>query len=307
MAIPVPIPELVQQKLAAFASIEAEFAQSFHFQQDVHGQKRFSSFPVGRIVFYLHALWLCERKDRLLGIDKHICRYEGQRSLQLLRDWQSGHNAPVVAFLLHKLDKLSFANLTARIEEVRRGHGDETLARRLEHGRLILLNRGMNLMHALEAIFSLSEQDLLHEVRPACEQYGHTPAHIEKQLADLQSPLYTYRPHQLLARRNMVVMNKLEVDALAHPTDLPGERSRRVRPSTQMLAPLADHVIDGYLPLLAPMHNNLRRIRFIDRVEVDSLPPVWLPSRQARSTDRQTDLPAGRDARQTTPPTAPGL
>lgn len=270
MATLVQIPELVQQKLAAFARMQAEFEHCFHFQQEVHGQKRFPSFPVGRIVSYLHALWICERKDRLLSVYKNIRRYEGTRSLELLRDWQAGQNAPIVAFLLQKLDRFSFADITASIEEARRKRGDETLARRLEHGRLVLLNRGMNLMHALEAMFSLSEQDLLGEVRPACEQHGHTPAQIERQLADLASPLCTYRPHRLLARRNMVVMNKLEVDVLAQHADLPGERSRRVRPSEQPLAPFADHVIDGYLPLLAPIHNNLRRVRFIDRIEPDA-------------------------------------
>jgi hypothetical protein len=274
MAVTIPVPELVQQKLATFASMQAEFEQCFHFQQEVHGRKRFSSFPVGRIVSYLHALWLCERKDRLLSVYKNIRRYEGERCLHLLRDWQSGQNAPVVAFLLQKLERLSFADITARIEEARREQGDETLARRLEHGRLLLLNRGMNLMHALEAIFSLSEKDLLDEVHPACEQYGHTPVHIEQQLTDLQSSLYTYRPHQQLARCNMVVMNKLEVNGLAQTADLTGERSRRVRPSAQPLAPFADRVIDGYLPLLAPIHNNLRRVRFIDRVAADTLLPL---------------------------------
>ncbi|HEY1353315.1 MAG TPA: hypothetical protein VGF67_27210 [Ktedonobacteraceae bacterium] len=270
MAVTVQVPELVQQKLEAFASMQAEFETCFHFQQEVHGQKRFSSFPVGRIVYYLHALWLCERKDRLFSVYKNIRRYEGERCLKLLRDWQIGQNAPVVAFLLQKLDMLSFADITAQIEEVRRKQGNETLARRLEHGRLVLLNRGMNLMHALEAIFSLSEKVLLDEVRPACEQYGHTPAHIAEQLADLQSPLYTYRPHQLLAQRNMVVMNKLEVDVLARHADQPGERSRHVQPPVQPLASIADHVIAGYLPLLAPIHNNLRKVRFIDRVDPDA-------------------------------------
>lgn len=274
MAVTAQVPELVQQKLAAFGSIQAEFEQCFHFQQEVHGQKRFSSFPVGKIVYYLHALWLCERKDRLLSVYKNIGRYDGKRCLELLRDWQDGQNAPVVAFLTQKLDMLSFADITAQIEEARRQRANEALARRLEHGRLVLLNRGMNLVHALEAIFSLSEEALLAEVRPACEQYGHTPAQIEEQMADLESPLYTYRLHQLLARRNMTVMNKLDVDVLVQNADLPGERSWRVRPSTEPLAPFADHVIDGYLPLLAPIHNNLRGVRFIDRIEPDVRTPM---------------------------------
>jgi hypothetical protein len=276
MAVTVQVPELVQQKLAAFESIQAEFEECFRFQQEVHGQKRFSSFPVGKIVYYLHALWLCELKDRLLSVYKNIRRYDGKRCLELLRDWQAGQNAPVVAFLFQKLDMPSFVDITTQIENARKQRGDETRARRLEHGRLVLLNRGMNLMHAFEAIFSLSEKDLLAEVRPACEQYGHTPAQIEKQLADLQSPLYTYRPHQLLARRNMLVMNKLDIGVLAQTADLPGERSLRVRPSTGPLAPFADHVIDGYLPLLAPIHNNLRGVRFIDRITPDLIQPAQI-------------------------------
>jgi len=274
MVVTEPTPELVQHKLSAFASMQAEFEDCFHFQQDVHGEKRFSSFPVGRIVFYLHALWLCERKDRLLSVYKNIRRYDGVHCLQLLRDWQSGANAQVVAFLVQKLDRPSFADLTARIEEERREQGEESVAQRLEHGRLVLLHRAMNLMHALEAMFSLSEKDLLNEVRPACEQYGHTPALIEQQLAELHSPLYTYRPHRLLARCNMAVMNRIETTVSAHTANLPGERSARVRPSLQPRAPFADHVIAGYLPLLAPTHNNLRRVRFIDRSEPDAVPPV---------------------------------
>lgn len=267
-----PVPELVAQKLAAFENIQAEFETCFHFVQEVHGQKRFSSFPVGRVVYYLHALWLCECKDRLLSVDRTIQRYEGRRSLELLRAWQEGQNAQVVAFLTHKLDMLSFADITAQIEETRHQRHEEKLAQRLEHGRLTLLNRGMNLLHALEAIFSLAENDLLNEVRPACEQYGHTPEQITAQLAELETPLYTYRPHQRLARRNMTLMNKLDVDVLSQNADLPGERSWRVRPSTEPFAPFADQVIDGYFPMLAPMYNNLRQVRFIDRVEPISGP-----------------------------------
>lgn len=296
MVVTGPTPELVQQKLAAFASMQAEFEQGFHFQQDVHGQKRFSSFPVGRIVSYLHALWLCERKDRLLSVYKNIRRYDGVHCLELLRDWQSGTNAPVVAFLLQKLDRPSFAELTARIEEARREQADESMARRLEQGRLVLLHRAMNLMHALEAIFSLSERDLLNEVRPACEQYGHTPALIEQQLAELHSPLYTYRPHRLLARCNMVLMNRMEVTAPAHRAKLPAEGSARAQSSAHPLAPFADHVIAGYLPLFAPIHNNLRRVRFIDCAGPEVGPP-------REGSDRQAALPAERAAEH---PTRPG-
>lgn len=261
------VPELVQQKLEAFESIQAEFERCFQFEQEVHGQKRFSSFPVGQIVMYLHALWMCERKDRLLSIYKNMRRYEGQRCLELLQGWQKGKSAEVIAFLTRKLDMFPFATITAQIEEARTQQGNEMLARRLEHGRSIALNRGMNLLRALEAIFSLSQEALLKEVCPACEQVGHTPAQIKEQLAELEMPLYAYRPHQLLAQRNMVVMNKLEVDGLASSADQPDRRSRRISPSTEPFAPFADQVIDGYLPLLAPLYNNVQQVRFTDRAE----------------------------------------
>lgn len=258
------IPELVKQKLAAFGRLLPEFEECFRFNQAVHGQKRFSSFSVGQVVYYLHALWVCDCKDHLLSIYKNIRRYEGRRCLELLRTWQEGRSSDVVAFLHYKLDMLPFADLTAQIEEARSQQGDERLAQRLEHGRMVVLNRGMNLMHALDAIFSLSRDDLLGEIRPACEQYGHTPAQIEQQLADMETAIYTYRPHQLLARQNMIAMNKLDVEVLSQTTDQPGERSRRVLPATEALAPFAEQVIDGYLPLLAPMYNNPLGVRFVD-------------------------------------------
>ena len=64
----------------------------------------------------------------------------------------------------------------------------------------------MNLMHALDAIFALPEDQLVKEVHVACERYGHQPSQIERQLTEMESPLYAYVPHQVLANRNMVVM-----------------------------------------------------------------------------------------------------
>ena len=46
MATIVMVPQLVQQKLQAFERLEPEFEDCFLFVQDVHGQERFSSFPV---------------------------------------------------------------------------------------------------------------------------------------------------------------------------------------------------------------------------------------------------------------------
>src|SRR5258707_214849 len=88
-------PELIKQKLAAFERLHGEFEASFRFVQDVHGQQRFTLFPVANSVRYLHALWVCECKDRLLSIYKNIKRYEGSYCLELLRRWQEGDTAGV--------------------------------------------------------------------------------------------------------------------------------------------------------------------------------------------------------------------
>src|SRR2546425_5154475 len=169
MAATLTVEKLAKQKIEAFERLQPEFEASFHFVQDVHGQRRFSAFPVTETVHYLHALWICECKDRLLGIYKNIERYEGRYCLELLQRWQEGETADVVAFLHHKLDGLPFAELTRQIEEAKAAPlTDEGLTRRLMHGRLVLLNRGMNLMQALDAIFALSEDDLREEVQVAC-------------------------------------------------------------------------------------------------------------------------------------------
>ncbi len=254
---------LVNQKLETFDQLQPEFEASFHFVQEVHGQRRFSSFPVADSVRYLHALWACECKDRLLSIYKNITRYEGHLCLELLRGWQEGEIADVVAFLQRKLDGLPFADLTRQVHEAQYRHKDDGLARRLVHGRLVLLNRGMNLVQALDAIFRLPEDKVLHEVQVASAQYGHHPSQIERQLAEMESPLYSYVPHQMLAQRNMAVMNKLGVNVMTRPTDLPGERSWRVLEPTEPMGPFAEHVIEGYLELTSPLHNNIRANRFV--------------------------------------------
>ncbi len=60
--------KLAEQKLAAFGRLQPEFEASFRFIQEVHGQKRCAAFPVTETVHYLHALWICECKDRLLSV-----------------------------------------------------------------------------------------------------------------------------------------------------------------------------------------------------------------------------------------------
>jgi hypothetical protein len=59
---------LATQKLAVFEQLQPVFEASFRFVQEVHGQRRFSAFPVAKTVHYLHALWVCECKDLLLSM-----------------------------------------------------------------------------------------------------------------------------------------------------------------------------------------------------------------------------------------------
>jgi len=113
------VPELVKQKLEAFERLQDEFEASLHFVQNMHGQYHFTSFPVADSVRYLHALWVCECKDRLLSIFKNITRYEGSYCLELLRRWQDGDTASVVDFLNRKLDMLPFVDITRQIHEAR--------------------------------------------------------------------------------------------------------------------------------------------------------------------------------------------
>src|SRR5437588_3783573 len=130
------IPNIMKQKLEAFEQLQAEFEASFQYVQDMHGQRRFASISIADSVRYLHALWVCECKDRLLSVYKNIKRYEGRLCLELLRRWQEGETADVIAFLQRKLDGLPFADLTRQIHEARASrHAGDGLAQRLVHGR----------------------------------------------------------------------------------------------------------------------------------------------------------------------------
>jgi hypothetical protein len=262
--------KLAKQKLEAFEQLQSEFEASFHFVQQLHGQRRLSTFPVVESVHYLHALWICECKDRLLSIYKNIERYEGRYCLNLLQRWQEGDSTDVIAFLHAKLDGFPFVELTQQIMDAKTTRSaDDGFVRRLIHGRQTLLNRSMNLMHALDAIFILPEDVLEFEVRDACAIYGHTHSQVEQQLAELLEPIYSYVPHKLLAQRNMLVMNKLGIDVMTLPTDRPGERSWKVEVPTEPMSSFAMQTIDGYLELVSPTHNNPKRDRFIDRPETD--------------------------------------
>ena len=261
--------DVIEQKLAAFAAMQEEFEKSFRFLQDIHGQKRFESFVVADAVRYLHARWICERKGRFLSVAKTSKEYEGDLCLQLLQQWQKGDTASVVDFLSRRLDMLPLADITRQMYEIQQEQRNDGLLERLVHGRLVMLNRGMNLMHLLDTLFVLSEEQLLQAVQDACVQYGHTPEQIAQQLQEMDSPLYSYVPHQSLAQQNMLVMNAMMVDVMILPDDVPGQRSWRVVPPTEPNSPLAEHVVEGYQELVSPTHNNKNADRFVDRPEPD--------------------------------------
>jgi hypothetical protein len=265
MAANMTAQELVKQKLAAFERLQPAFEECFQFVQQVHGQQRFSVLPVASTVRYLHALWVCDCKDRLLSIYRNIERYEGSYCLRLLLRWQEGETADVVDFLQRKLDMMPFADLTRQTHEARAHSKGDGLARRLLDGRGVLLNRGMNLMQALDAIFALSEEQLVGEVRAACVHYQHQPEQIEQQIAELQTDLYAYMPSQTLAQRNIEVMNKMGVHVMNRPSDQPGNRSWRVLEPSIPPIPFAEQVIDGYIELTTPLFNNPKEKRFVDR------------------------------------------
>lgn len=251
--------KLSQRKLEAFAEIEADFVASFTFVQEVHGQRRFEAFPVALSVRYLHALYICERKDRLLSVSAIGERYQGMRCLELLRDWQGGRAAEVVAFIHQQLDDQPFAEVTRQIEHATR-IGDMARARRLTSGRAVLLNRNFTLSHALDALFTLSPEQLRAEARAASKRYGHTPRAIERQLDDLRSELYSYAPSPELARRNMLVMNRLAPRIMDAHGDHPGERTDHVMPPISPEPSYAEGRIPGERTLLSLGWHTLPRL-----------------------------------------------
>jgi len=254
-----PESQLVVEKLAEFDRISGEVLANFPYVQDVHGQRRFTSFPILATVHYLHALWICNCKDMLLsvpvtgrrrkGSDDRFERYEGQYALELLRQWQEGNTADLVDFLELKLDYAPFGLIMRSFEAAVR-NGDRALARRLAHGRGILLNRTHNLVCALRNIFALLPDRQVREVRDACAQYGHTIEQCDDQIAAMKSALFSYVPHPDLARRNMQLMNALGVKITDNTADRPGKRTATVqRPAMPQYA-YADFVVIGATTLL---------------------------------------------------------
>jgi hypothetical protein len=237
-------PRLIAEKLAEFDRIRADLHASFTYVQEVHGQRCFASFPVAYTVRYLHALWICECKDMLLSVPRSRSRYEGHRALELLRDWQAGETADVVALLEEKLELLPFLEITRGVQAAVRGR-NRARVQRLGHGRGVLLNRARNLGLALEAIFEPSPEQLNHKVREASMQYGHTVEQCAAQLAEMQTPLYGYVRHPALARRNMLVMNMLGIAIADNDADRPGRRTAYVQIPILPHRPYAEHVIMG--------------------------------------------------------------
>jgi hypothetical protein len=267
------VSEPARAKLDAFAAMRAEFEVCFAFVEGVHGDRRISPFPVSEIVRYLHALWVCERKDRLLSVPKTIERYEGPRALEVLRRWQDGDAASVVAFLQAKLDALPFADLTRQMQEALKA-GQTEFAERLTHGRVVLLNRAINLDAALDSIFVLAPEELTERARSAAAALGHTPEQIADELAALKGPLYAYVLHPTLARVNMQVMNAVGIQVTDNPADRPGARTLRVEAPSMPLPGYAQEVIQGERELASMNDNNPARLD-------EAMPPLAVDAPEA--------------------------
>jgi hypothetical protein len=250
MVTEIMLPELVTQKLKAFEQIQVEFEIGFLFIVNVHGKQRFSSLTVSDVVRYLHALWMTNQRTGLLSVSKSIKIYEGLYCLDLLQRWQQdGDTAQVVDFLYRKLDGVSCVEITRQIHAAKHLHLTAIQVQRLQHGRAILVNRSMNLIVMLDALFSLSEEDLATAVNVACALYGHLPEQIEQQRIAMQSPLYAYVPHQVLAERNMRVMNTLGQAIVADPADQPAQRSAQIQAPQVEASVWAETVLPDYLSL----------------------------------------------------------
>lgn len=268
--------DVVARKLAALDRLEPAFETSFQYVQDVQGLKRFATFPIANTVQYLGALVVCDAKDRLLSVPHTVDRYEGRYCLELLQRWQTGEVAGIVAFLQRKLDALPFTGVTREVEAVRRDADASVMVAALEHGRIVLLNRGFNLLQALEPLFTQSPQELTEQVRAACAREGYAPDQIAERLRERESPLYAPLRHPALAQRNMLLMDRVGVQAIPPHHTLPEALDWQATAHPQVTPPYAEQRIHGYVALTTPQHNNLAGVRFIDR------PTSWGSSQSAR-------------------------
>lgn len=102
-------------------------------------------------------------------------------------------------------------------------------------------------MAMLDGLFSLSEDVLATEVHKSCILYGHLPEQINQQRIAMQSPLYTYVPHQVLAERNMRVMNTLGRQIMAEAADRPASCLQQI--DEAQASAVLEAVIPGYQEL----------------------------------------------------------
>lgn len=264
MSVRTDLPELVVQKLAAFEQLQPEFEQCFLFTEQVQGKQRFASLSVADVVRYLHALWISEYKTSLLSIPRTVKGYDGLFCLNLLQSWQADDDvAAVASFLYRKLDMLPVVDITRQIQEARRTDAAAEQIQRLVHGRQVMLSRQNNLIQMLDALFSPSPEELSRQVQQACEVYGHRPTQIEQQRAAMQGPLYTFVPHQVLAEKNMLVMNTLARQTMDRPSNPTAQRASPVKQSHTYPQPLAETVIPNYQDMTSSAYNNLMQDRFV--------------------------------------------
>ncbi|GCE16891.1 hypothetical protein [Dictyobacter kobayashii] len=265
MAARTDLPDLVVQKLAAFDQLQPEFERCFLFVEHIQGRQRFNSLSVADVVRYLHALWVSECKTSLLSISRTVKEYDGLFCLNLLQRWQEDEDvAAVVSFLYRKLDMLPIADITRQIQEAHRAGTRAEQIQRLVYGRQVMLTRQSNLIQMLDALFSLSPEELSHQVQQACASYGHLPAQIEQQRAAMQGPLYAFAPHQVLAERNMLVMNTLARQTVDRPANPSAQRTSPVQQSETYPQPLAETVIPNYQDMTSSAYNNLMQDRFVE-------------------------------------------
>src|SRR5262249_45987861 len=104
--------------------------------------------------------------------------------------------------------------------------------------------------------FAFPEPLLREQVRLACAEFGHAPEQIESQLAEMDSLLYAYAPHPLLARHNMLLMNELGISVTSSFADQPGNRTPRVGAAISPQPPYAELTVLGEMTLISALRNN---------------------------------------------------
>lgn len=260
------VPDIVMEKLLAFDRLEARFTDCFQYVQQVQGERRFERMPIAATVRYLHALWVCECKDRLLTVPRTIERYEGVHVLRLLDGWQRGDAAAVVHYLQLKLGNPPFAEVARQWQEAQAADPSSPRAQRLAHGWRNIVNRAANLNAMLDAILGIPLTDSIEQARAACEALDLTPAGIAARLAALDTPLYAPFAHPVLARKNMVVMNAQGVLVTSVPADRPGGRTSAVRERTMPAGPYAEEVITGLIELTPPPYSTYQYFPAYDAV-----------------------------------------